>query len=46
MENLLQHFSINDETLPRCNQALQNHLCFSLVRMGRSNQARRDVWNR
>ena len=36
MENLLQHFGVSNETLPRRNQALQNHLCLSFVRVRRS----------
>jgi hypothetical protein len=33
MENLLQHFSVGDKTLPRCNQAFQDDLRLCLVRM-------------
>jgi len=36
MENLLQHFSVGNETLPRCNQALQDDLCIGLVWVRRS----------
>jgi len=31
MENLLQHFGVGDQTLPRCNQALQDDLRIGLV---------------
>jgi hypothetical protein len=43
MKNFLQHLSVGDETLAGCNQALQNDLCFSLMRMSGSNQVHGDI---
>ena len=43
MENLLQNFCIGNQTLTRRDQALEDHLRFGLVRMGRPYQVHRNI---
>src|ERR1039457_4495956 len=43
MENFLQHFDVGDETLPGCNQPLQDHLCVCLVGMCCADQVHGDI---
>jgi hypothetical protein len=43
VKNFLQHFRIGNQTLARCNQALQDELRFCLVGMGSPDQLDRDV---
>jgi len=43
VENLLQDFSVSDETLPRRNEALQDNLYFGLVGMRGADQVHRNI---
>jgi hypothetical protein len=43
VEDLLQHFGVRDQTLPRCNQTLQDDLRFRFVRMRSPDQIHGNV---